>query len=109
MFSALADLRSFTPVAQPAGMRNQPGRRSQVLSVTRQVPSPVDAMSYRQCATGTIALRTSNANTRPGSASVTVHAVDQDLVPALLVPLNLAPGAAVSPCSHSIAVVSAAT
>ena len=45
MCSALAALRSFTPVAQPAGMRNQPGRRSQVRSVTRQPPSPVGAMS----------------------------------------------------------------
>lgn len=76
MCSVFTLARSLTPVAIRATARNQLGRRSQVLSVTRQ-PCSVATMPYCQREIGIMPDRTSKAKTRPGSASVTVHVVYQ--------------------------------
>src|ERR1700756_4950344 len=93
MWSEFAPPRLMTPVKTPAGNLNQPGRRSQVLSVTLQ-PSGAAAMSYCHRATGTPVYETLNANRSPGAASVTLHVVVHLRHPLRLVPLNVAPAAA---------------
>src|SRR6516165_12775906 len=96
-----------------ASLRNQPGRRSQVLSVTWQPPSAAarSVMSYCQRAIGMTVYRTSNAKTRPGSAAaaVAVHFVVHRWPPFSLRPTNTAPGPTALPLRHSIATGSSAS
>lgn len=93
MCSVFTLARSLTPVAIRATARNQLGRRSQVLSVTRQ-PCSVATMPYCQREIGIMPDRTSKAKTRPGSASVTVHVVVQRRPPFSLRPTTPLP------CEH---------
>jgi len=91
--------RSLTPVASTVSGRNQAGRRSHVLSVTRQ-PSPAATMSYCHRDTGMPSDRTSNAK-RESEASVTVDTVDHSRKPRRFEPRNRAPTAGpAAPPSH---------
>ena len=66
------------------------------MSVHRSVtmhPVAVGANSYDHLATGNGPALTSKAKARPGSASTTVHVVDQRRHPLRLLPRNLAPTA----------------
>src|SRR3954447_5019918 len=108
MWSVFAVVRFMTPVKRPAGVLYQPGRRSQVLSVTVQ-PLSEATMSYCQRAMGTPVCDTMKANRCSGAASVTVHLVVHRRQPLRLVPLNTAPRvAADDPLLHCMVTVSSA-